>query len=231
MKFIKSIVEFIKNLFTKKSPEIEQPIVVDREEVKIIGVGGFGTRAINYLKEKNFDEDNLFLMDTDSIDLQQSNKYNLQYLQIGEKITKGNGSGTNSKIGEIAAIENYDKISSIIKNFKNLILILSSGGATGTGAAPIIAKIAKENNVSTTAIVTTSFVLNNKRRRENKNFCIENLQKYSDEVITIAESELIDLEKIDRKFSFTELINLTNEKIYQIVNTLMSTKNRKLNFS
>ena len=151
-------------------------------------------------------------------------------MQIGEKTTKGNGSGTNSKIGEIAAIENYDRISSIIKNFKKIILVLSNGGATGTGAAPVIAKIAKENNVSTTAIVTTSFILNNKRRREKKSFCIENLQKYSDEVITIAESELIDLEKIDRKFSFTELINLTNEKVYQIINTLMSTRIQKPNF-
>ena len=132
MKIIKIVVDFIKNLFTKKSPKNETQIAVDRGEIKIIGVGGFGTRAINYLKEKNFDEENLFLIDTDSIDLQQSNKYSLQYLQIGEKTTKGNGSGTNSKIGEIAAIENYDKISSIIKNFKKIILILSNGGATGT---------------------------------------------------------------------------------------------------
>ena len=213
----------IKNFFNKKTIEVESinnEVVVEKEEVlKVIGVGGFGIRAVNYLKEKGFTENELFVMDTDAIDIKQSK---VPYLQIGEKATRGIGSGTNSNIGKISAIENHNNISNVIEGATTVILLLSSGGATGTGAAPIIANIAKKNNATTIAIVTTSFILNGRRRNNEKNFCIDDLKKTADKVIVIAENKLVDLEKIDRKFSFTEVIKRTNEMVYRTIKRLMN---------
>ena len=218
---LKLIWQGIKNLFSKRLLKVELVVLKsdNRQNLKIIGIGGFGLRAVNYLKDLDFNDDELFVVDTDAIDLKQSK---VPYLQIGEKTTRGIGSGTKSQVGENAVMENYDSISKVVTNAKTIVMILSSGGATGTGAAPIIAKIAKEHDVRTIAIVTGSFILNNKRRKNEKTDCIEKLQEIADKVVTIAEDELIDLSKIDRNFSYTEAMKITNNEVYKTIKNLIT---------
>lgn len=217
MNIIKSIIDFFKRLFGLSKPEPE--VTVERKDLRIIGIGGFGIRTINFLKEKSIDDEKLFLIDTDSVDLHQSNKYNLPYLQIGKEVTRGFGSGTDSKVGEQSAVEDIDKILNSINDVKKIILILSSGGATGSGIAPIIAKLAKENEVIVNAIVVTSFILNNRRKKSDDSF-IDELQKFADELVVIHENQLIDMNKIDKSFSFNDVINVTHEKVFETVNYL-----------
>lgn len=190
-------------------------------DIRIIGIGGFGIRAVNYLYDKNFEGIDFLTIDTDKSDILNSR---MPYLQIGKETTKGHGAGTNSKIGRKSAIEDYENISKLIKNSKTIIMILSSGGATGTGAAPMIAKFAKAYNCQTIAILTKAFILNHvgntNRKNDEELLFVKNLKKCFDKIIEIEEDKALDSSQ-DIKILYTEIFEHVNEKIYNAIKLLL----------
>ena len=120
--------------------------------IKVIGVGGGGGNAVNRMVNSNVKSVEFIAINTDDHVLQTS-KAN-QKIHIGEKLTHGKGAGSQPAIGAKAAIENADEIAAALKDTDMVFITAGMGGGTGTGAAPVVAKIAKELGILTVAIVT-----------------------------------------------------------------------------
>jgi cell division protein FtsZ len=160
--------------------------------IKVIGVGGGGGNAVNYMYAKGVKDVDFVVINTDAQDLSKS-PIPIK-IQIGKDITEGLGAGANPEIGEKAAIENIDAIKSILENNTKMIFITAGmGGGTGTGAAPIIAKLAKEMGILTVGIVTSPFMYEGKKRNLYAQKGIENLREYVDSLIIINNNKLREI--------------------------------------
>ena len=133
--------------------------------IKVIGVGGGGNNAINSMLESNLTSAEYISVNTDKqvLLLSKADKR----IQIGESLTKGLGAGANPEVGERAAEESKDELTELIKGTDLLFIAAGMGGGTGTGAAPVIARIAKELGVLTVAVVTKPFSFEGRKREEN----------------------------------------------------------------
>ena len=131
--------------------------------IKVIGVGGGGSNAINHMYSKGIKGVDYVVCNTDAQALENSNVPNK--IQLGVNLTEGLGAGANPIVGEKAAIENLNEIKSMLENNTKMVFITAGmGGGTGTGAAPIISKLAMEMNILTVGIVTMPFVFEGKNR-------------------------------------------------------------------
>lgn len=129
--------------------------------IKVIGVGGGGSNAINHMYSKGIKGVDYVVCNTDAQALENSNVPNK--IQLGVNLTEGLGAGANPIVGEKAAIENLNEIKSMLENNTKMVFITAGmGGGTGTGAAPIISKLAMEMNILTVGIVTMPFVFEGK---------------------------------------------------------------------
>ena len=139
--------------------------IMDKESqeavIKVIGVGGCGGNAVEHMIEKNVGGVEFICANTDMQALKKSNAKN--NLQIGMDITKGLGAGAKPEIGREAALEDRDRIAEMIDGADMLFITAGMGGGTGTGAAPIIAEVAKEMGILTVAVVTKPFAFEGKR--------------------------------------------------------------------
>lgn len=157
--------------------------------IKVIGVGGGGSNAINHMFQQGIKGVDFVVCNTDSQALQNSPVPNK--IQLGVTLTEGLGAGANPDIGEQAAIESLDEIKGMLEtNTKMAFITAGMGGGTGTGAAPVIAKLAKELDVLTVGIVTMPFVFEGKMRNEQSQKGIENLRKHVDSLIVINNNKL-----------------------------------------
>jgi len=157
--------------------------------IKVVGVGGGGSNAINYMFQQGIKGVDFYICNTDAQALQNSGVPNK--IQLGVNLTEGLGAGANPDIGEQAAVESFDAISQMLdSNTKMIFITAGMGGGTGTGAAPIIAKMAKEKNILTVGIVTIPFQFEGKMRLEQSQQGVEKLREVVDSLIVINNNKL-----------------------------------------
>lgn len=157
--------------------------------IKVMGVGGGGCNAVNSMIESNINSAEFIAVNTDNQALLLSKAENR--IQIGEKLTKGLGAGSNPDVGEAAAEETKDEIQAALQGTDLLFIAAGMGGGTGTGAASVIARIAREMGILTIAVVTKPFSFEGRVRNENANKGITNLRKYVDTLVIIPNDKLL----------------------------------------
>ena len=158
--------------------------------IKVIGVGGCGGNAVDHMITCGVDGVEFICINTDAQALQR-NKAKVQ-LQLGSKVTRGLGAGANPEVGREAALEDRDRIAELIEGADMLFITAGMGGGTGTGAAPVVAEVAKELGILTVAVVTKPFIFEGKRVRL-ANAGIEALSRHVDSLIVIPNEKLMQV--------------------------------------
>ncbi len=167
----------------------DETFKVNSAVIKVLGVGGGGCNAINSMIDSNVSSAEFIAVNTDSQALLLSKAE--KRLQIGEKLTKGLGAGSDPNVGEGAAEETRETIEQMLEGTDLLFIAAGMGGGTGTGAAPVIARIARELGILTVAVVTKPFMFEGKVRNANANKGIANLKKYVDTLVVIPNDKLL----------------------------------------
>ncbi|MBM4199015.1 MAG: cell division protein FtsZ [Gammaproteobacteria bacterium] len=157
--------------------------------IKVLGVGGGGGNAVSHMVQSGIEGVDFMCVNTDAQALKNSNVKTA--LQIGSNITKGLGAGANPDIGRQAAMEDRDRIIELIEGCDMLFITAGMGGGTGTGAAPIVAQIAKELGILTVAVVTRPFNMEGNKRSLVADHGMEELAKHVDSLITIPNQKLL----------------------------------------
>ena len=157
-------------------------------KIKIIGVGGGGGNAVNRMVAANVQGVEIYALNTDKLAFQKSEVPNK--IVIGEKITKGYGAGANPQIGARAAEESIDDIRSVLEGTDMVFITAGMGGGTGTGAAPIVARMAREMDILTIGIVTKPFAFEGKKRMDQAEEGIAELAQYVDSLVVIPNERL-----------------------------------------
>ena len=187
----------LNNKITMKiNPEINNlPFDLPKNQsnvIKVIGVGGGGSNAINYMHSKGIKGVDFVVCNTDSQALENSQVENK--IQLGITLTEGLGAGANPKVGEQAAVESFDDIRKMLEtNTKMVFITAGMGGGTGTGAAPVISKLAKEMDILTVGIVTMPFQFEGKNRADQAKIGVDKLRKQVDALIVINNNKLRDI--------------------------------------
>ena len=161
-------------------------------KIMVIGVGGAGNNAVNRMIDMNVSTAAFVAVNTDKQALMLSKCDIQNRYQIGIEETKGLGAGSDPEIGERAAEESRELIESVVDGVDLLFIAAGMGGGTGTGAAPVIAKIAKEKGCVTVAVVTKPFMFEGRKRSVNAEKGIANLKKYVDTIIIIPNDKLME---------------------------------------
>ncbi len=161
-------------------------------KIKVIGVGGGGNNAVNRMIEAGIQSAEFVAVNTDVQALMHSKAEVKNRIQIGKELTEGLGAGSYPEIGEKAAEESREEIEKLVEGVNLLFITAGMGGGTGTGAAPVIAKIAREKGCVTVAVVTKPFAFEGKKREENAKRGIANLSKFVDTLIVIPNDKLLD---------------------------------------
>ena len=179
--------------------------------ILVIGVGGAGNNAVNRMVEEN-------IMGVEFIGI-NTDKQALQFckaptaMQIGEKLTKGLGAGAKPEIGEKAAEESQEEISQALKGADMVFVTCGMGGGTGTGAAPVIAQIAKDMGILTVGVVTKPFRFEARQRMNNALKGIENLKNAVDTLIVIPNDRLLEI--VDRRTTMPDALKKADEVLLQ----------------
>lgn len=169
---------------------IEQPQIKIRPEIVIIGVGGGGGNAVNTMIGHGIDKVKYIAANTDYQALQAS-KSSIK-LQLGLKLTRGLGAGAIPEVGQKAAEESYEDIKKELMGADMVFVVAGMGGGTGTGAAPVVASIAKELGALTIGVVTTPFRIEGKTKLQNALKGLENLKKEVDSYIVISNDKIVE---------------------------------------
>ncbi len=180
-------------------------------DIKVIGVGGGGSNAVNRMIEVGIEGVEFIVVNTDIQALSRS-KAKVK-IQIGKKLTKGLGSGGNPEIGRKAAEEDLEKIAEVIQGADMVFVTAGMGGGTGTGAAPIVAKVAKEKGILTVGVVTKPFMFEGRRRMIQAEMGIKQLKENVDSLIVIPNQKLMEVYKQD--LPLTEAFKLADEILRQ----------------
>ncbi|MEJ2529143.1 MAG: cell division protein FtsZ [Gammaproteobacteria bacterium] len=157
--------------------------------IKVVGVGGGGGNAVNHMVDANIEGVDFICANTDAQALNNSRVRTL--LQLGSNITKGLGAGTNPDIGRGAALEDRDRIQEALDGADMVFITAGLGGGTGTGAAPIVAEVARDMGVLTVAVVTKPFAFEGGKRMKVAEAGVHELAKYVDSLITIPNEKLL----------------------------------------
>lgn len=160
--------------------------------IKVIGVGGGGNNAVNRMISTNIRGVEFIAVNTDNQALNTSCA--AKKLVIGEKITRGKGAGSNPDVGKRSAEESIEAVKEVLSGADMVFITTGMGGGTGTGAAPVIAKAAKELDILTVGIVTKPFAFEGQRRMKQAELGIEELSKYVDSLIVIPNERLKQVE-------------------------------------
>lgn len=161
----------------------------DEAVIKVIGVGGGGGNAVEYMVTQTIEGVDFIAMNTDAQALKKSTA--TVKIQIGTELTKGLGAGADPNVGRDAAHEDREKIRQALDGADMVFITAGMGGGTGTGAAPEVAKLAKDMGILTVAVVTKPFPFEGKKRLDFANQGIEELSKYVDSLITIPNEKLL----------------------------------------
>ncbi|MEG0156087.1 MAG: cell division protein FtsZ [Anaerovoracaceae bacterium] len=180
-------------------------------KIIVIGVGGGGCNAVNRMIDSNLKGVNFLAVNTDKQALTTCKAENK--LQIGEKLTKGLGAGGNPEVGQKSAEENMEDISRHVSGAEMVFVTAGMGGGTGTGAAPVVAKVAKDLGILTVGVVTKPFSFEGRKRGEHSELGIKFLKKYVDSIVVVPNDKL--LEASDENTTFIEAFNMADEVLKQ----------------
>ncbi len=180
-------------------------------KIIVVGVGGAGNNAVNRMIEENIQGVNFVCVNTDKQHLKTCKAP--QCIQIGEKLTKGLGAGAQPEVGEKAAEENREELTEIIQGNDMVFVTCGMGGGTGTGAAPVVAQIAKNLGILTVGIVTKPFKFEAKQRMNNAISGIERLKENVDTLIVIPNDKLLEI--VDRRTTMPDALRKADEVLQQ----------------
>ncbi|MCI5640152.1 MAG: cell division protein FtsZ, partial [Lachnospiraceae bacterium] len=180
-------------------------------KILVIGVGGAGNNAVNRMIEEGVMGVEFICINTDKQHLKTCKAG--QCIQIGEKLTKGLGAGAKPEIGKAAAEENREELTELVKGADMVFVTCGMGGGTGTGAAPVVAGIAKDLGILTVGIVTKPFTFETKNRMNNALGGIEELKKNVDTLIVIPNDRLLEI--VDRRTSMQDALKKADEVLQQ----------------
>jgi cell division protein FtsZ len=186
-----------------------QPVI--HPVIRVVGVGGAGVNAVNRMVEAEVAGVEFLAINTDLQSLQQSTAD--VTLHIGQSVTRGLGSGADANLGRQAAMDEFDKIKSLLKGSDMIFITAGSGGGTGTGAAPIVARIAREVGALTVAIVTKPFGFEGTRRSEQADQGIEALAGEVDTLIVVPNNRLLSV--LDKHTSMVEAFRVADDVLRQ----------------
>ena len=182
-------------------------------KIIVVGVGGAGNNAVNRMVDEKIDGVDFIGVNTDKQALQLCKAPKL--LQIGEKLTKGLGAGAKPEVGEKAAEESAEEISAALKGADMVFVTCGMGGGTGTGAAPVVAKLAKDMGILTVGVVTKPFRFEAKARMVNALNGIERIKEHVDTLIVIPNDKLLEI--VDRRTTMPEALKKADEVLQQAV--------------
>lgn len=182
-------------------------------KIIVVGVGGAGNNAVNRMVDEKISGVDFIGVNTDKQALQLCKAPKL--LQIGEKLTKGLGAGAKPEIGQKAAEESAEEISAALKGADMVFVTCGMGGGTGTGAAPMVAKLAKEMGILTVGVVTKPFRFEAKTRMINALGGIERIKENVDTLIVIPNDKLLEI--VDRRTTMPEALKKADEVLQQAV--------------
>ena len=182
-------------------------------KIIVVGVGGAGNNAVNRMVDEKIDGVEFIGVNTDKQALQLCKAPKL--LQIGEKLTKGLGAGAKPEIGQKAAEESVEEIEAALKGADMVFVTCGMGGGTGTGAAPVVAKVAKEMGILTVGVVTKPFRFEAKARMVNALSGIENIKGNVDTLIVIPNDKLLEI--VDKRTTMPEALKKADEVLQQAV--------------
>lgn len=180
-------------------------------KILVIGVGGAGNNAVNRMIEEGIIGVEFVCVNTDKQHLKNCKAP--KCIQIGEKLTKGLGAGAQPEIGEKAAEESREELEDIIKGSDMVFVTCGMGGGTGTGAAPVVAEIAKSMGILTVGIVTKPFKFEAKARMNNAVSGIERLKENVDTLIVIPNDKLLEI--VDRRTTMPDALRKADEVLQQ----------------
>ena len=180
-------------------------------KIIVIGVGGGGNNAVNRMIDEGIMGVEFVCVNTDKQHLSNCKAGNC--IQIGEKLTKGLGAGADPEVGKAAAEENREALTELVKGADMVFVTCGMGGGTGTGAAPVIAGIAKEMGILTVGIVTKPFRFEARSRMNNATSGIDELKKNVDTLIVIPNDKLLEI--VDRRTSMPDALKKADEVLQQ----------------
>ncbi len=190
--------------------------VANNAQIKVIGVGGGGGNAVNRMIESGLQGVSYVVVNTDKQALDGASAD--AKVQIGEKLTRGLGAGANPEVGMKAAEENLEDIKLHFEGVDMVFLTAGMGGGTGTGAAPVIAKAAKEKGILTVGVVTKPFSFEGKRRKDHAELGIEYLKKYVDSLVVVPNDKLLQIS--DKKTTVNEAFSMADDILRQGVQSI-----------
>jgi cell division protein FtsZ len=194
------------------TPKTQQATYVENPaQIKVLGIGGGGSNAVNRMIEQGIQGVEFVAINTDAQALMLSNAP--QRLRIGDKLTKGLGSGGQADIGEKAATESTEEIKALLKGADMVFVTCGMGGGTGSGGAPVIAKIGKELGALTIGVVTKPFLFEGSRRRRVAEDGINRLKDGVDTLIVIPNDRLLQI--VDKKTTVEQAFRMADDVLRQ----------------
>lgn len=194
-------------------------------KVKVIGVGGGGNSVLQRIAQEQLLNIELIGVNTDAKQLEKLKAFNIKTLQIGASLTKGLGTGSKHELGEIAAQKNEEQIKELFNGADLAFITAGMGGGTGTGAAPVIAAIAKKMGALTIGVVTMPFSFEGSRKKKIAQIGIEKLQEHIDALISVKNDNLLKLtgsQKLSLMDAFSAADSVLKQAIRCIVELIMT---------
>lgn len=201
---------------SEENTEIEpvSPKIDGHANIVVVGVGGGGCNAVNNMVRSGIKSANFVVMNTDVQALNMSPVPRNCKIQLGNETTKGLGAGSDPEVGKHAAEESRNRIKSALKGIDLLFITAGMGGGTGTGAAPVIAEIARSMGILTVAVVTKPFSFEGARRMKNAEQGIKNLKDFVDTLLVIPNQKLVECFK-DQKITFKRAFEIADDVLRQ----------------
>jgi cell division protein FtsZ len=184
--------------------------------IKVIGVGGAGCNAVNTMIAAGLDSVDFIVANTDRQALE--NNHSSQKIQMGDAITRGLGAGANPEIGRNSAMEDIDKIQQMMENADMVFVAAGMGGGTGTGAAPVIARAAKEMGALTVGVVTKPFKFEGKRRARIAEEGLRELREHVDSLIVIPNEKLFKI--AEKKTTLQEGFKMADDVLLHAIKSI-----------
>jgi len=181
--------------------------------IRVVGVGGGGNNAVNRMVASGITGAYFVAVNTDKQDLMMSNAD--EVVQIGKELTKGLGAGSNPAVGQAAAEESEEEIRKMLQGTNLLFITTGLGGGTGNGAAPVIARIAKEMGILTIGVVTKPFKFEGPKRAANAELGMSEMSKYVDSLVVIPNDKLYTL--FNKEVSFVDAFRYADDVLHQAI--------------
>jgi cell division protein FtsZ len=190
---------------------MQSPAPVTEPVLRVVGVGGAGVNAVNRMVEAGVEGVDFIAVNTDLQSLEQAHAH--KRVHIGNDATRGLGSGSDPELGRAAAIEEYDRLKALLKGADMVFVTAGVGGGTGTGAAPVVARISREVGALTVGIVTKPFSFEGARRGDQAERGVDELGREVDTLIVIPNSRLLSV--LDKQTSMVEAFRVADDVLRQ----------------